>query len=101
MTSAEEHAPRALFAGSSRRWIRLLPWALAFVLCVALLPTTIEVLRNDYGLNGGIASMLAVAQTAPLLLAVVRPLRAWYVIFTADVAGALVLLTVDFSAQRL
>lgn len=101
MTSAEEHPPRALFAGSSRRWVRVLPWALAFVLCIALLPTTIQVLSTDYGLNGGIASMLAVAQAAPLLLAVVRPLRAWYVIFTADVAGALALLTIDFPEQRL
>ncbi|MFI7678253.1 sensor histidine kinase [Actinophytocola sp. NPDC049390] len=101
MTSAEEPTPRALFAGSSSRWIRLLPWAVAFVLCVALLPTTIEVLRNDYGLNAGVASALAVAQTAPLLLAVVHPLRAWCVIFPADVAGALLLLTVDFPAERL
>jgi signal transduction histidine kinase len=99
MTSVEEK-PRALLAGASRRWVRLLPWGVAFVLSVALLPTTIQVLSVDYGLNGGIASALAVAQTAPLLLAVIRPLRAWYVIFAADVAGALVLLTVDFEAQR-
>jgi signal transduction histidine kinase len=71
----------------------------AFVLCVALLPTTIQVLSVDYGLNGGIASALAITQTAPLLLAVVRPLQAWYVIFAADVAGALALLTVDFDKQ--
>lgn len=100
MTSVEEKPPRALFAGASRRWVRLLPWFVAFVLCVALLPTTIQVLTADYGLNGGIASALAVAQAAPLLLAVVHPLRAWYVIFPAQVAGALVLLTVDF-AERL
>ncbi|MFF0228364.1 sensor histidine kinase [Streptomyces sp. NPDC004629] len=95
MTAVEEEHPRALLAGASRRWVRLLPWAVAFVLCVALLPTTIHVLSVDYGLNGGIASALAVAQTAPLLLAVIRPLQAWYVIFAADVAGALALLTVD------
>lgn len=100
MTPVEEERPRALLAGASRRWVRLLPWGVAFVLCVALLPTTIRVLSVDYGLNGGIASVLAVAQAAPLLLAVVRPLRAWYVIFVADVAGALTLLTVDFAAQR-
>jgi signal transduction histidine kinase len=52
-------------------------------------------------LNAGIASALAVPQAAPLLLAVVRPLRAWYVIFAADVAGALALLTVDFEARLL
>jgi signal transduction histidine kinase len=101
MTSAEADRPRALLAESSRRWVRLLPWAVAFVLCVALLPTTIRVLSADYGLNGGVASALAVAQTAPLLLAVVHPLRAWYVIFAADVVGALVLLTVELDARQL
>ncbi|MFH9039985.1 sensor histidine kinase [Streptomyces sp. NPDC017966] len=101
MTSVEEERPRALLAGASRRWVRLLPWGVAFVLCVALLPTTIQVLTADYGLNGGVASALAVAQAAPLLLAVVRPLRAWYVIFVADVAGALALLTVDFEERLL
>ncbi|QQM38595.1 sensor histidine kinase [Streptomyces liliifuscus] len=101
MTPVEEQPPRALLAGASRRWVRLLPWGVAFVLSVALLPTTIQVLSADYGLNGGIASALAVAQAAPLLLAVVRPLQAWYVIFAADVAGALALLTVDFKEQLL
>ncbi|PTM92332.1 sensor histidine kinase [Streptomyces sp. VMFN-G11Ma] len=101
MTSVEERRPRALFAGASRRWVRLLPWGVAFVLCVALLPTTIIVLTADYGLNGGVASALAVAQAAPLLLAVVRPLQAWYVVFAADLAGALALLTVDFPDRLL
>ncbi|MEU3895072.1 sensor histidine kinase [Streptomyces sp. NPDC045251] len=101
MTSVEEDRPRALLAGASRRWVRLLPWGVAFVLCVALLPTTIQVLTADYGLNGGLASALAVAQSAPLLLAVVRPLRAWYVVFAADVAGAFALLTVDFEERLL
>ncbi|MFF5365414.1 sensor histidine kinase [Streptomyces scabiei] len=101
MTSVEEERPRALLAGASRRWVRLLPWAVAFVLCVALLPTTIVVLTADYGLTGGVAGGLAVAQAAPLLLAVVRPLQAWYVVFVADVAGALALLTVDFQERLL
>ncbi|MDX3659527.1 sensor histidine kinase [Streptomyces sp. ID05-26A] len=101
MTLAEEEVPRALFAGAVNRWARLLPWAVAFVLCVSLLPTTIVVLSADYSLNIGIASVLATVQTAPLLLAVVRPLQAWYVILAADVAGALLLLTVDFSEQLL
>ncbi|MFE6288084.1 sensor histidine kinase [Streptomyces sp. NPDC057877] len=100
MTSVEEQRPRPLPAGASPRWVRLLSWGVAFVLSVALLPTTIQVLTADYGLNAGIASALAVTQAAPLLLAVVHPLRAWYVIFAADVAGALALLTVDF-AERL
>ncbi|MFJ7768725.1 sensor histidine kinase [Streptomyces sp. NPDC097107] len=100
MTSVEEERPRALLAGASRRWVRPLPWGVAFVLCVALLPTTIQVLSVDYGLHGGIASGLAIAQSAPLLLAVVRPLQAWYVIFVADVAGALALLTVDLGERQ-
>ncbi|ROO87308.1 signal transduction histidine kinase [Actinocorallia herbida] len=93
-----KEGPRALFAEASRWWVRLLPWGVAFVLCVTLLPTTVNVLAADYGLNGGVASALAVAQTVPLLLAVVRPLQAWYVIFAADVAGALALLTVEAGA---
>ncbi|MFC7934666.1 sensor histidine kinase [Streptomyces sp. NPDC057387] len=101
MTSVEEKRPRALLAGASRRWVRTLPWAVAFVLCVVLLPTTIVVLTADYGLNGAVASALAVAQAAPLLLAVVRPLHAWYVVVLADVAGALALLTVDFEERLL
>ncbi len=100
MTSVEQERPRALLAGASRRWVRLLPWGLAFVLCVALLPTTIQVLTVDYGLHGGVASVLAVAQSAPLLLAVTRPLQAWYVIFAADVAGALALLTTDYEQRH-
>ena len=99
--SARREHPRALFAENSRAWVRLLPWGVAFVLCVALLPTTIVVLGNDYGLNGGVAAGLAVAQAAPLLLAVVRPLQAWYVVFAADVAGAVALLAVDFPERLL
>ncbi|MFE1138777.1 sensor histidine kinase [Streptomyces rochei] len=101
MTSAKEERPRALLADASRPWVRLLPWAVAFVLCVALLPTIIVVLTADYGLNGGVAAGLAVVQAAPLLLAVVRPLQVWCVVFVADVAGALALLTVDFEERLL
>ncbi|MFG3257257.1 sensor histidine kinase [Streptomyces sp. NPDC048172] len=99
--TAPPASPRPLLSGASRRWIRVLPWGVAFVLCVALLPTTIQVLSVEYGMNGGLASALAVAQAAPLLLAVVRPLHAWYVIFAADVAGALALLAVDFDERHL
>ncbi|MEU1519172.1 histidine kinase [Streptomyces sp. NPDC005811] len=96
-----EERPRALLAGASRGWVRILPWALAFVLCVALLPTTIVVLTADYGLNAGVAAGLALAQAAPLLLAVVRPLQAWCVVFAADVAGALALLAAGFEERLL
>ncbi|WP_419999939.1 sensor histidine kinase [Streptomyces boninensis] len=101
MISVEDERRRALLAGASRRWVRVLPWGLAFVLTVALLPTTIQVLSVEYGLNAVAASALAVAQAAPLLLAVVRPLQAWYVIFAADIAGAIALLGVDFDARHL
>ncbi|MFF7797791.1 sensor histidine kinase [Streptomyces olivaceus] len=101
MEPVEAGRSRALLAGASRRWVRGLPWALAFVLSVALLPTTIVVLTADYGLNGAVAGGLAAAQAAPLLLAVVRPLQAWYVVFLADVAGALALLSVDFEERLL
>ncbi|WP_432058656.1 sensor histidine kinase [Streptomyces sp. bgisy022] len=101
MTPVKEEPPRALLATSSRRWVRALPWALAFVLAVSLLPTTIVVLTADYGLNGAVAAGLAVGQAAPLLLAVARPLRAWCVVFVADVAGAVALLGVDFEERLL
>jgi signal transduction histidine kinase len=71
----------------------------AFVLCVVLLPTTIQVLSSDFGLSGGLASVLAVAQTAPLLLAVLHPLEAWCIVFAANIAGALALLTVDLDGH--
>ncbi|WP_431040307.1 sensor histidine kinase [Streptomyces sp. P9-1] len=101
MTSVKEaHRPRPLLAGASRRWVRLLPRVTAAVLCVVLLPGTSVVLTTAYGLGGGVASALAAAQTVPLLIAVVHPLRAWYAVLAADVAGALVLLTADFP-QRL
>lgn len=51
------------------------------------------VLVQDYGLAGGWAGALATAQAAPLLLAVTRPLQAWWIIFTADIVGAVLLLT--------
>src|SRR5690606_14621436 len=57
------------------------------------------VLTADYGLNGAVAAALAVPQAAPLLLAVVRPLRAWYVGFVADVAGGVALLGPDFAGR--
>ncbi|MFV2145095.1 MULTISPECIES: sensor histidine kinase [Isoptericola] len=99
MTSVGTDDPRALLADASHRWVRRAPWVVAFVLCAALLPTTIRVLDVSYEMGVGFASALAVAQTAPLLLAVVHPLRAWYVIFAADVAGALALLAVDFDGR--
>ncbi|MBO8184485.1 sensor histidine kinase [Streptomyces sp. DW4-2] len=89
-----------LLAHASSRAVRLLPYAVTFVFAVSLLPSSIQVLAHDYRLHGGLAGALGVAQAAPLLLAVTRPLPAWWIIFTADLLGALALLTADGNAGR-
>ncbi|MEU5470545.1 sensor histidine kinase [Streptomyces lydicus] len=89
-----------LFGSVQNPWLRRLPYVVAFVFAVSLLPSGINVLGNDYGVNGGLAGALSTAQTVPLLLAVTRPLQAWWVIFAADVVGALVLTGVDGVAGR-
>ncbi|OMI38133.1 sensor histidine kinase [Streptomyces sparsogenes] len=81
-----------LFARSSRRWLRRLPYAVAGILTLILVPVTAQILTNDYGVNGGFASVLATAQAAPLLLAVTRPLPAWWIVFIADSVCALAVL---------
>ncbi|MFF2197924.1 sensor histidine kinase [Streptomyces sp. NPDC058157] len=80
-----------LLARAPSRWQRLLPFAVAGVFVVVLLPVTIAVLTNDYRLGGGWAGALGVAQTVPLLLAVTRPVPAWAAVLAADVAGAVLL----------
>ncbi|MFF3320447.1 sensor histidine kinase [Streptomyces sp. NPDC003035] len=92
-TPTEPGAP--LLAEARTRWLRLLPYGVAFAFVASLLPSTIAVLMNDYQVNGGLAGALATAQSAPLLLAVTRPLQAWWIIGTADVVGALVMLAAD------
>ncbi|MFC8824467.1 sensor histidine kinase [Streptomyces sp. NPDC057137] len=82
-----------LLAHASKRWQRFAPYVIAFGFAVALLPSTVTVLVQDYGLEGGWAGALATAQAAPLLLAVTRPLQAWWIVLTADIAGAVLLLT--------
>ncbi|MFD3995483.1 sensor histidine kinase [Streptomyces sp. NPDC058583] len=84
-----------LFADASSRWVRLLPYAVALAFVASLLPITIHLLTGDYGVNGALAGAIGTAQTAPLLLAVARPLEAWWIIFSADVLGAIVLLAAD------
>ncbi|MEU2492734.1 sensor histidine kinase [Streptomyces sp. NPDC007883] len=69
-----------------------LPYVLGLAAVSALLPVTINVLTQDYRLGGALAGALATAQTAPLLLAVTRPLQAWWIVFTANVLGAVALL---------
>ncbi|MEU9487643.1 sensor histidine kinase [Streptomyces decoyicus] len=89
-----------LFGSVQNPWLRRLPYLVAFGFAVSLLPTTITILSHDYGLDGGLAGALATAQTAPLLLAVTRPLQAWWVIFTADILCALALTGANGVAGR-
>ncbi|MFI6942955.1 sensor histidine kinase [Streptomyces sp. NPDC050418] len=84
-------AGRAPLAQAPKLWVRLSPYVVVFAFVAALLPVTVTVLVQDYKLSGGLAGGLAVAQTLPLLLALTRPLHAWWVIFSADVVGAFAL----------
>ncbi|WP_411142232.1 sensor histidine kinase [Streptomyces sp. x-80] len=84
-----------LFGHVRSRRLRRLPYFVAFAFTVFLLPSTMGVL-TDYGFRGELAGWLvgglAIAQTVPLLLAVTRPLQAWWVIFSADILCAMALL---------
>ncbi|MEU9143832.1 sensor histidine kinase [Streptomyces sp. NPDC048349] len=88
-------AAQPLFAQAPKTWQRLLPFAVAGVFVVSLLPVTIAVLANDYGLGGGWSGALGVAQTVPLLLAVTRPLHAWALVLLADTIGGVLLVHAD------
>ncbi|MBL1100067.1 sensor histidine kinase [Streptomyces coffeae] len=81
-----------LFSQSPRRWLRRLPYGVAIVLTTVLVPASAQVLSNDYGESGESATLLAFAQTTPLLLAVTRPLQAWWITIISDVIGALMIL---------
>ncbi|MGW7520320.1 histidine kinase [Streptomyces sp. NPDC054796] len=72
--------------------MRSLPYVLAFGFVATLIPVTAQVLSNDYGVNGAVSGALAVMQSAPLLLAVTRPLAAWWIVIVGDTLGALALL---------
>ncbi|MDX3849674.1 sensor histidine kinase [Streptomyces sp. AK02-01A] len=97
-TPADSAEP--LFAHAPRLWQRLVPYTIALAFAVALLPVTTTVLIQDYRLGGGWSGALATAQSVPLLLAVTRPLRAWWIIFAADVIGAVLLQGADGVAGR-
>ncbi|MER6449258.1 sensor histidine kinase [Streptomyces venezuelae] len=84
-----------LFARAPRRWQRALPFVVVGIFVVTLLPVTITVLSNDYGVGGGWAGALGVAQTVPLLLALTRPLHAWIVVLAADTVAAVLLVGAD------
>lgn len=91
---------RAPLASAPKLWVRLSPYVLVLAFVVTLLPVTVTVLTQDYRVNGGLAGALAVAQTTPLLLALTRPLHAWWVVFAADVVGGLVLIAADGTPGR-
>ncbi|WP_405452821.1 sensor histidine kinase [Streptomyces erythrochromogenes] len=88
-------AAQPLFAQASKAWQRALPYLVVATFVVSLLPTTIAVLANDYGLDGGWSGALGVAQTVPLLLAVTRPVPAWLIVLVADTVGAVLLAQAD------
>ncbi|ARZ70305.1 histidine kinase [Streptomyces albireticuli] len=92
--------PVPLLGRSRRRFVRALPYVVTGAFAVVLLGTTATVLSQDYRLHSDIALVLALLQAVPLFLAVRRPLLAWAVVFTADVAGALALLTVPAREGR-
>ncbi|MFI1395285.1 sensor histidine kinase [Streptomyces sp. NPDC020681] len=97
-TPSESTAP--LFGDAKKRWVRLLPYAVVFAFVVTLLPVTASVLTQDYELGGALAGALATAQTVPLLLAVTRPMHAWWIVFAADVGGAFALMSADGTVGR-
>src|SRR5919197_2595913 len=85
--------PAPLLGQARSRLLRRLPYLVALGLTASLLPSTAHLLVTDYGLGSGLATLLAIGQAAPLLLAVSRPLQAWWIIFGTDVLGAATLLT--------
>ncbi|MEU8823492.1 sensor histidine kinase [Streptomyces sp. NPDC048636] len=80
-----------LFSQSPRRWLRRMPYGVAMVLTAILVPSSAQAL-SDYGESGETATLIAVAQTTPLLLAVTRPLQAWWIAILANVLGAVMVL---------
>ena len=97
-TPSSSTAP--LFGSVEKRWLRLTPYVVVFAFVVSLLPVTVSVLVNDYRLNGALAGALATAQTVPLLLALTRPLQAWWIVAAADVAGAFALMGAAGTVDR-
>ncbi len=83
--------PAPLLAGAAHRRQRVLPHAVALLLVLLLVVVGTRMLTHSYGLGGALAAGLAVAQAAPLLLGVARPLAAWLLMTAADAAGSLVL----------
>ncbi|WP_433397291.1 sensor histidine kinase [Streptomyces sp. CA-146814] len=90
--SHASHPSTPLLADAPKLWQRLLPYAVVLALAATFIPVTITVLTGRYGVPGALAGALGVAQAAPLLMLAHRPLQAWWIIFPADILGAVVLL---------
>ncbi|MBT2429189.1 sensor histidine kinase [Streptomyces sp. ISL-112] len=90
--SHASHPSTPLLAHAPKLWQRLLPYVVVLALAATFIPVTITVLTTRYGVPGALAGALGVAQAAPLLMLAHRPLQAWWIIFPADILGALVLL---------
>lgn len=89
--SHPSHPPTPFLATAPKRWQRMLPYVVVVGLAAVFIPVTITVLTGQYGLSGGIAGGLAVAQAAPFLMLAHRPLQAWWIVFPAQILGAIVL----------
>ncbi|MEU8672132.1 sensor histidine kinase [Streptomyces anulatus] len=90
--SHASHPSTPLLAGAPKPWQRMLPYVVVLALTATFIPVTINVLTTQYDVPGALAGALGVAQAAPLLMLAHRPLQAWWIIFPADIAGALVVL---------
>ncbi|WP_405688142.1 sensor histidine kinase [Streptomyces sp. NBC_00057] len=90
--SHPSHPPVPPLAHAPKHRQRLLPYVVVLALAAIFIPVTINVLTEQYGVIGGLAGILAVAQAAPLLMLAHRPLQAWWIVFPADILGAAVLL---------
>ncbi|MGW1224665.1 sensor histidine kinase [Streptomyces sp. NPDC001478] len=86
------HPPTPPLADARQAWKRALPYVVVMALGAVLIPVTSVVLANEYGLNGGVLALLVVAQAGPLLMLAHRPLQAWWIVFPAQIAGALLAL---------
>lgn len=91
--SHPSHPPTPLLADAPKRWQRVTPYIVVVALTALFVPVTIAVLTDQYAMGGGVAGALAVAQAAPLLMLAHRPLQAWWIIFPADILGAVLALT--------
>ncbi|WP_197355656.1 sensor histidine kinase, partial [Streptomyces clavuligerus] len=85
------HAPTPL-AASAGPLARRLPYVVTSVIVALLVPIGMFQFSDFHRMNDSVALLLSAAQALPLLLAVTRPLQAWWIVGAADVLGAVVVL---------